>query len=61
MRDPQTPEEWQEAVDAAVFCLGLHAAQFYGLVTGPAVDIKRCERLIEMAADVDGVTVRSLK
>jgi hypothetical protein len=41
-RDPQTPAEWQLAVDAADACLALDAARQYGLVTGgPEVDDRR--------------------
>ncbi len=34
MRDPQTHEEWQEAVDAAAFMVYLHSARLYGLIEG---------------------------
>lgn len=42
----KTPTEWQEAVDAAEFYLLLHSAIAYGLVTGPKVDVDRCEELL---------------
>ena len=41
-RDPETPNEWQLAVDAADACLALDAARQYGLVAGgPKVDVER--------------------
>lgn len=45
--DPATPEEWQEAVDAAWFMLCLDAARQYGLITGgPGINQARCEDLL---------------
>jgi hypothetical protein len=47
-RDPQTNAEWQEAVDLASALLHLDSARAYGLVTGgPAVNVERCEQIIE--------------
>jgi hypothetical protein len=42
-RDPETPEEWQDAVDAADFCLALDAAIQFGLVRydGGAINVQR--------------------
>lgn len=34
MSDPQTPDEWQEAADAADFLLFIDSAQQYGLIEG---------------------------
>jgi hypothetical protein len=46
-RDPKTPEEWQEAVNAAEFYLSLDACRQYGLVTGgPGVNAARCEEIL---------------
>lgn len=45
-RDPQTPAEWQEAVDAAAFWLLVDSAKHYGLVTGPTIDGARCEAIL---------------
>lgn len=45
--EPVTPEQWQEAVDAASFALAVDAAMQYGLVTGPAIDVDRCVDLLE--------------
>lgn len=51
MVEPQTPAEWQEAVDAADGCLHLDAARGYGLVTGgPEVDVRRCEWILAAGA-----------
>lgn len=47
MRTPDTPTQWQEAVDAAHACLALEAARLYGLVTGgPPVNVGRCEEIL---------------
>lgn len=46
-RNPRTPQEWQEAVDAADILLGLEAARLYGLVTGgPVIDVERCDEIL---------------
>lgn len=51
--EPETREDWQEAVDAAKGALGLHAARLYGLVEGgPAVDVDRCRELINRGSDL---------
>jgi hypothetical protein len=47
-RDPQTPEEWREAVMTAEVMLRIESARQYGLITGgPAIDVERCQELIE--------------
>ena len=46
-RDPETREEWQEAVDLAYSPLCLDGARQYGLVTGgPAADIDRRDTIL---------------
>ncbi len=48
--EPQTPEEWQNAVDAADALLHIQSAEAYGLITGaPTVNVERCEELLEVA------------
>lgn len=48
MRDPQTPEQWQEAVNGAEGALTLDAARQYGLVIGgPPVNVDRCCEILE--------------
>jgi hypothetical protein len=48
MRQPQTPTQWQEAVDAAHAAISLDACRQYGLVTGgPEINMERCEQIIE--------------
>jgi hypothetical protein len=48
MTDPNTPEEWQEAVDAAHAALMLQSARAYGLVRGgPEVNVSRCDEILE--------------
>jgi hypothetical protein len=52
-RDPQTPEEWQDAVDTADFLLLLDAARQYGLVEGgPGVDVERCADILARGAAI---------
>lgn len=59
--DPTTPAEWQEAADAAVFCIGVHSARAYGLVaTDLDVDVDRCEDILRRAP-FHGALVRPLE
>ena len=45
--EPETAEEWQEAVNMAELYRLLYDAQQYGLIEGgPPIDIKRCEELL---------------
>lgn len=51
VQDPTNPEEWQEAVNAADWCLLLDAARLYGLVSGgPEIDVARAEQVLERGA-----------
>ena len=51
MKNPRTPEEWQEAVDLANFGLIVDAARQYGLITGgPVFALKRCNDLLARGA-----------
>jgi hypothetical protein len=44
--DPETPDEWRDAVEWAEVMLLLDSARGYGVVTGgPAVDVERCLEL----------------
>jgi hypothetical protein len=46
--DPSTPEEWQEAVDAAAACRVIANCKMYGLLQGgPEIDVGRCDELLE--------------
>ena len=46
--NPQTPAEWQEAVDAAAACRALHDCKLYGLLEGgPSIDAARCDELLD--------------
>jgi len=47
MKNPTTETEWYEAVNAAAFFLLVNDCQLYGLITGPKVDVKRCEEILE--------------
>lgn len=50
MKDPQTPEEWQEAADLAWFFLVLESCRMYGLIRGgPRANIERCESILIQA------------
>lgn len=50
-RDPQTPEEWQTAVNCADFHLCLDAAVKYGICeTDVEADLDRCEEIIRRGA-----------
>lgn len=47
MKDPETNEEWQEAVDGASFLLSLDSGKQYGLIdTDIAVNAERCEEIL---------------
>ena len=47
-RDPQTPEEWQEAVNAAEFLLLIDSARQYGLIEGgPKVNGRRADAILD--------------
>ena len=47
-QDPKTPQEWQEAVDAAQFFTAFESCKMYGLVKGgPNVNMQRCEEILE--------------
>lgn len=49
-QDPNTPQEWQEAINRAVLFRALHASKFYGMVEGgPTIDIDRCDEIFAQA------------
>jgi hypothetical protein len=53
MQDPQTPAEWQEAVNLARFLLDVEASKSYGLLAGgPATNVARCEELLKRGKDL---------
>jgi len=48
MKDPETDQEWQEAVNGAKCCIAISAAQDYGLIyTDMRFNIERCEEILE--------------
>lgn len=50
--DPQSAEEWQDAVDSADLLLLLDACRQYGLVEGgPEVNFGRCNELLAEGAE----------
>jgi hypothetical protein len=47
MIEPETPEQWQEAVNAAEFMLALDLARQYGLIeTDIRLDVERCDDIL---------------
>src|SRR6267143_6720679 len=53
MQDPQTPAEWQEAVNLARFLLDLEDCKSYGLLAGgTTTKIARCEELVKRGKDL---------
>lgn len=49
--DPQTPEEWQEAVDLAAGARLIADCKMYGVITGgPAIDVARCDFILRRGA-----------
>jgi hypothetical protein len=51
VQTPNTPEEWQAAVDAAEGFLQLDSCRQYGLLAGgPEVNVERCVELLELGA-----------
>lgn len=51
--EPETREDWQEAVDAAKASLAVHAARLYGLITGgPRVNVERCLETLARGAEL---------
>lgn len=46
MKNPKTSAEWQEAVDAAAACRAIADCMMYGLLTGPSVDVARCDWIL---------------
>jgi hypothetical protein len=47
MSDPETLEQWQEAVDAAAGARAVADCQMYGLIKGgPKIDVARCDEIL---------------
>lgn len=60
MVDPETPEQWQVAVDWAELLLMVDSARQFGLIKGgPRVNISRCESILKLGAN-RGITPRNL-
>lgn len=45
--NPQTLEEWQEAVDAAAAARALADCKMYGLLKAPPVNVERCDEILD--------------
>jgi hypothetical protein len=44
---PKTPDQWQEAVDAAAAARTIADCMMYGLLAGgPAIDVARCDLIL---------------
>jgi hypothetical protein len=53
MSDPQTPDEWQTAVDGADFLLLIDSVRQYGLIEGgPEANVDRCVEILERSTDL---------
>lgn len=51
-RLPETPEQWQEAVDLAHGFLAIESCRQYGLVTGgPRANVSRCEEILTLGKE----------
>jgi hypothetical protein len=54
--DPQTPEQWQDAVDGAAGFIAIESCKMYGLMKGgPKIDLARCKQILEHGA-AKGIT-----
>lgn len=61
MQNPETPAEWQEAVNLADLFLSFDSARKYGLVVGgPDVDADRCDEILR-AGKVRGYVPQPLE
>ena len=46
--NPQTLQEWQEAVDGAAGLRAIADCKMYGLIEGgPKIDVRRCDEILE--------------
>lgn len=60
MRDPESPAEWQDAVEWAETGLLQESAIAYGLVTGgPTVNADRCVEILKRGAALGYVPTRA--
>lgn len=52
MRDPRTPEEWQEAADTAAGLRLIADCGMYGLLEGTeGINVARCDEILRRAAE----------
>lgn len=51
LKDPKTDAEWQEAVNISAGLRMIADCQMYGLITGPAINVERCDELLEGGAE----------
>jgi hypothetical protein len=48
MNNPKTPEEWQEAVNAAAAARAVADCKLYGVIDGgPRINVARCDQILE--------------
>ncbi len=53
MKDPETAEEWQDAVDGAAFFLAMDSCKKYGLISGgPGINVERCAELLRRGEEL---------
>jgi hypothetical protein len=50
MKKPKGAAQWQSAVDAAAGARALADCMMYGLLTGPKINVDRCDELLEAGA-----------
>lgn len=47
VRNPETPQEWQDAANTAEMLLLIESARAYGLITGgPQANVERCRSIL---------------
>jgi hypothetical protein len=60
-RNPQTPEEWRQAVDSAAACRAIADCKMYGLIEGgPEINLERCYQILERGRKLGIVPSRSI-
>jgi hypothetical protein len=48
VNNPKTPEEWQEAVNAAAAARAVADCKLYGVIDGgPRINVARCDQILE--------------
>lgn len=50
-KEPRTRREWQEAVDGAAGLRVIGDCMMYGLITGPEINVARCDDILSRGAE----------